>query len=640
MPIPTDTFWNIRRLNWVFAVSAVVLFAVTAWSIFQDYGHLWRQPQKQGRVWEAAMTTQKIDRDLTPDKKGQVERLQQQIAELEQKLVSGNNDYNQVEAQIKRLESDREPIEFEVNTLKSDVGVFEAQLQDAVTAGDAKRQEQLRRSMEKPAARLRDLSEKLAETDAQLAEAREKRKLMRADLDELIRERAKLSGDVELLQKKVDALQPKNVFAKLSAQIRAAPLMGFINPSEKPQHVILPHVLTDVSFMKITTVDRCMTCHVNIQKKDFTEANVLGYLQEQAAAARAYALPAVKGTKAADPAATADAPGPVAMVEFWQAWASKLAPDVIKKQAGRIQTVTNSVGKSATLTYDGQAVTSFKFDGNLLDEKLRAAAATQPAATTRPYLADAGAQNEMLVALLKAWYRYAPPDGAATASPVTVEVGKAKVTINAPDRKTADPIRTAAMRYAEEVRNGLAGAMDATAFNLLEDRYRYALVREVNAERDRQDLPKLDASAVFLAHPRLDLYASQDSAHPMDQEGPRIGMGCTSCHDGSGQETDFVLAAHVPRAIWVDEKSGEPVLPEQLLSPPQQHHAEDLSDMLGAVFGHDSVVPAMVSKLHFAAHDADHEAVDAHAAGPGPTSRARSITSIPSPARAARPSRR
>ena len=113
------------------------------------------------------------------------------------------------------------------------------------------------------------------------------------------------------------------------------------------------------------------------------------------------------------------------------------------------------------------------------------------------------------------------------------------------------------MRYAEEIRNGLAGAMDAKAFNLLEDRYRYALVREVNAERNRQGLPKLDASPVYLAHPRLDLYASQDSPHPMDQEGPKIGVGCTSCHDGSGQETDFVLTAHVPRPIWVDAKTGD-----------------------------------------------------------------------------------
>ena len=92
MPIPTDTFWNIKRLNWVFAVSAVILFAVTAWSIFQDYGHLWRQPQQQGRVWEAALTKEKIDRDLTPDKRGRVEQLQKQIAELEPKLAAQNKE--------------------------------------------------------------------------------------------------------------------------------------------------------------------------------------------------------------------------------------------------------------------------------------------------------------------------------------------------------------------------------------------------------------------------------------------------------------------------------------------------------------------------------------------------------------------
>ena len=54
MPIPTDTYWNIKRLNWVFAVSAIVLFAVTGWSIFQDHEKSWRFNQQQGRVWEAA----------------------------------------------------------------------------------------------------------------------------------------------------------------------------------------------------------------------------------------------------------------------------------------------------------------------------------------------------------------------------------------------------------------------------------------------------------------------------------------------------------------------------------------------------------------------------------------------------------
>jgi len=44
----------------------------------------------------------------------------------------------------------------------------------------------------------------------------------------------------------------------------------------------------------------------------------------------------------------------------------------------------------------------------------------------------------------------------------------------------------------------------------------------------------------LLAHPNLDLYVALDSPHPMNK------MGCTVCHEGNGQETDFVLAAHTP----------------------------------------------------------------------------------------------
>ena len=55
MPIPTDTFWNIKRLNVVFAASAVLLLAVTGWSILQDYNKDWREQQRSARVWDLAV---------------------------------------------------------------------------------------------------------------------------------------------------------------------------------------------------------------------------------------------------------------------------------------------------------------------------------------------------------------------------------------------------------------------------------------------------------------------------------------------------------------------------------------------------------------------------------------------------------
>ena len=56
-------FWNIKKLNIWFAVSALAMFGVTGWSIIQDWDKSWRHPQRGAKVWEAALTTEKISRD-------------------------------------------------------------------------------------------------------------------------------------------------------------------------------------------------------------------------------------------------------------------------------------------------------------------------------------------------------------------------------------------------------------------------------------------------------------------------------------------------------------------------------------------------------------------------------------------------
>src|SRR5262249_7871191 len=128
------------------------------------------------------------------------------------------------------------------------------------------------------------------------------------------------------------------------------------------------------------------------------------------------------------------------------------------------------------------------------------------------------------------------------------------------------PIRNASMRYADELRTGLKLAVDAKTWKLLNSRYRFAMADVVNAERKVKGKEPLDPSPVLLPHPRLDLYVDMDSKHPFDSDptAGKMGVGCTSCHDGSGQETDFVLTAHVARNIWVDQSTGEPVLASQL----------------------------------------------------------------------------
>lgn len=69
------------------------------------------------------------------------------------------------------------------------------------------------------------------------------------------------------------------------------------------------------------------------------------------------------------------------------------------------------------------------------------------------------------------------------------------------------------------------------------------------ANPDYQDAPQ-----PFKTHPKLDLYLSNDSSHPLEE------FGCTVCHGGRGRGTDFISTAHAPsssqQAKQWEEKYG------------------------------------------------------------------------------------
>ena len=83
MPIPTDTYRNIKVLNWLFAGSALLLLGIMGLSVIQDYHKSWRQPQISDRVWEAALVDDKLQRANTPEKQQQLDRIKEQLAEKE-----------------------------------------------------------------------------------------------------------------------------------------------------------------------------------------------------------------------------------------------------------------------------------------------------------------------------------------------------------------------------------------------------------------------------------------------------------------------------------------------------------------------------------------------------------------------------
>ena len=81
-----------------------------------------------------------------------------------------------------------------------------------------------------------------------------------------------------------------------------------------------------------------------------------------------------------------------------------------------------------------------------------------------------------------------------------------------------------------------------------QDEYFDALLATYNKYLTQTGRKTIELGQPVLAHPDLDLYLSVDSPHPLNS------VGCTVCHEGNPQETDFVFAAHAPRTHEVQQE--------------------------------------------------------------------------------------
>ncbi len=362
MPVPTDTYWNISRLNKVFALSAVILLGVMGWATIQDFDKQWRAPQKSGKAWEAALVSEKlIDRDGT---EAEAAKLDKEIAETSADLASKEPRYKQLTAQIAKTTADLANLDFRTNTLKAVVGEQLKFLEEAKSNNDTKKVDELNTKLAKPQETLAQHVEDQAKFKEELFEKKKELAQVTAELDKIKKARTKKTEDRDALKKKLNSLQPQTILGKASAFIRDQPLLQFVNPSEAVKQQVLPDVLTDLGgFKTVAAIDRCVTCHVNIDKKDFVEEKVLAYLEEQLATSRGLKLPASYSGKAGDPVGTQSKPGALAMPEFWLKFAAVAAPDTLKKPAivNRIKTLSATIGKSATVTVDGKPLTAFTF---------------------------------------------------------------------------------------------------------------------------------------------------------------------------------------------------------------------------------------------------------------------------------------
>lgn len=509
MPVTTKTFRDQNRLHVIFAASSILLALSVLVAVFEDWHNEYRQPQVQVVHWETEMTRWKKSVSDLHARLANVEALKEQLARVEE-VVRSNPDYIRHGEEIADLTIKRDQlnkhlqlfVDGNISPKVQRVERLEALIQ--ANDGTPAHAEELRRER----AALEDLLRQKREGDDQVKawEARmEELKAARRDLEreitDLQAQIKAINADLDKAIDRLEQLEP-GLAGSIGNWLRNQPLLDAFNPGIKVRQQKVDDVLTDVNLAQVPTIDRCMTCHVTIDNPSFAEEALLRFLEFQVLRDR---LPRTRPDDVLE-VVKANLP-PVALPAFWE-----------------------------------RAIEALPSDDGGPQRELREA------------------QN----ALISAWasmYESAPADDAVRSAWTPASGAGGTISTIDDVRSLADvvfarwpqswrtwyePLAEYRVRLGEIVESRLSKAQRRA----LLDAYRHALVAEYNQRSAAQGRARLNPSRLFLAHPRLDLYADPDSRHPIAR------MGCTSCHEGSGEETQFVHTAHTPQNIWVDERTG------------------------------------------------------------------------------------
>ena len=77
-----------------------------------------------------------------------------------------------------------------------------------------------------------------------------------------------------LYDRKLKTVDPNSMTLpnKIANFIRDLPILDLSNPYYKINQVIIPDIKENMIFAEVSRVDRCMTCHLGIDKKGYEDA--------------------------------------------------------------------------------------------------------------------------------------------------------------------------------------------------------------------------------------------------------------------------------------------------------------------------------------------------------------------------------
>ncbi len=272
MPATEEYARNLRSLHVVSAASAFVLLGATLWMMQADYADEWRGIQKVAAEAEA----QKIDDDLlkleTKDFEAEEARLTEALQSAKEKVNENQAEVDKAAIEVSHLEGQSQKLTREVKFQNAKRDKTRADY-DLKVRDEAPRDElsKYRTIFEGAQTEADEMALKLQKLQTQLDDANKSLAALTKPRDEALAAKKKHETELDRLTKAKEIIAPdpkkwSEVGMAFKRWLMQLPIIEGFNGPVKVNQIWLPDLTVTLGMKEAARYDRCITCHVNIDR--------------------------------------------------------------------------------------------------------------------------------------------------------------------------------------------------------------------------------------------------------------------------------------------------------------------------------------------------------------------------------------
>ncbi len=257
--------YSSRTLTQWFLGSSVVLLICVGVMAYMDYHREWKGYQRAFMKMERIKNKQKLGEVKSDIDIAQYKQLKADLKDANNELKTHKGKLGQLESQQAKLDAKIYAENSKYQMTKANVDADKFAYSEGVKNGKNNKslKKKLDEEMDRAAALNQILFEMRQSKDQMAKDAAD----ITAQRDAVQAKIAKMTADYDTLKKKIQSLSFNFLF-----YFRNAMLLDFMSPTIQIQQVVLKNLPEDLYFAKTMRVDRCMTCHVAIDKKGYEDA--------------------------------------------------------------------------------------------------------------------------------------------------------------------------------------------------------------------------------------------------------------------------------------------------------------------------------------------------------------------------------